>query len=111
MGLRSARGAMSRQEGHYMRELKRALDKASVKKEVEIGIGGRVLVPLYEYEKMEDEPWYVEDVDRDPQGEEIWVWMMNEEGYEEAEVVIHLPTDTITSAEVQQITRIKGEWK
>lgn len=99
--LQSGRHVTPYRQQHYMDEIKRSLDESCPDRVIDFRFGS-IRVPTWKFEENTDATWIVTDVENPPYEQEAHVELIHEEGYETAHVVIHLPSGTITSAEISE---------
>lgn len=102
--IRGGRHAMDYREQHYMDELQRSLEKACPDRVIDFQFGS-IHVPTWDFEKNEEAIWIVEEVEHPPYEDEAHIELVHENGYEIAYVTIHLPSSTITSAEISEYVK------
>lgn len=93
---------MPYREQHYLEELKDSLEKSREYETVMMEKGGFIKLPVWGFELGSGLKWVVTDVEQEPHGDEVWIDMKHTDGYEIAQVHLHLPSDTILDAEVTE---------
>lgn len=103
MALHKGPGIVPNQDRSYMDEIEKSIDDVLIRsRNIPIGVGGSIEVPLWEFKEGVGDPWTITNVEREPYGDEVFLEMEHQNGQEIGEVVFHLSTGTIVSVDTME---------